>query len=76
MKIRTLDNKEFIGNSADELCWKLWQSMFKPNKTFKLWMKGSARRAKNWNGARVRTGNAENHLADLIAYNIVTLLEV
>ena len=75
MKILTLNKKVFEGESAETICWKLWNSMLKPNKSFERWMKSSARRARNWNGCEVRCTNADEHLADLIAGKIVKVLE-
>ena len=75
MKIRTLDNKIFEGKDAQEICEMLWKSMFMPDENFELWMEGSARRAKNWNGALISCVNAQEHLDGLIRNEIVELLE-
>jgi len=39
------------------------------------WMQGSARRARDWNGAIIRTSSAEDHVRDLIEAGILTPLD-
>jgi hypothetical protein len=74
MKIMTLDEKVFEGADSAEICRGLWHSMLFPDESFELWMKNNARRAFMWNNSEVRCTNADEHLADLIAGNIVKVV--
>jgi|GEM_PF-2799474 len=75
MKIKTLDGFIAEGENAEEVCKALWHSMIFADADFQTWMVNSAKRAKMWNGAIVRADSAENHLADLIANNVIRLLD-
>jgi hypothetical protein len=60
---------------ARELAEALWREMLVPEPTLEAWMENSARRAKEWNGAAIRTSSPEDHVADLIAAGLVVPVE-
>ena len=50
----------------------LWHEAFIPEPTLDVWMRGSAKRAKMWNGSVVSTASGEEHGRDLIEAGILT----
>jgi len=75
LRYQTLDGKPLEADSLRGIAEALWHLMFDPPPTLEEWMQGSARRAKDWNGAIVRTSSAEDHVRDLIEAGILTPLD-
>lgn len=69
----TLNGKTLEAESLRGIAEALWQEMLVPEPTLEAWMLGSARRAKDWNGAVIRTGSPEEHVRDLIAAGLLVV---
>jgi hypothetical protein len=72
LRYKTPDGKLLEAGSLRRLAEALWQEMMIPEPTLEAWMRGSAQRAKNWNGAIIRTSSPEEHVQDLIEAGILT----
>lgn len=75
MKYRTIDGAKFTADSYQDLAEQLWQSQFIPPPTLQEWMKGSAHRAKMWNGSELRTDTVEHHIEDMLAAELIEALQ-
>jgi len=75
LRYKTPDGKALEADSLRGLAEALWREMKFPEPSLEEWMQGSARRAKNWNGAIVRTSSPEDHVRDLIEAGILTPLD-
>ena len=73
-RYQTLDGKPLEAESLRGIAEALWQMMLVPPPTLEEWMQGSAKRAKDWSGAVIRTGSAEEHVRDLIEAGLLTPL--
>ena len=74
MKFKTPNDKIVEGQSHREVAEALWRLMMVPEPTLEEWMVGSARRAKEWDGAVIRTTSPEDHVEDLISSGFLTRL--
>jgi len=74
MRYRSLDGKVFTAGSYRELAEEYWQSQFDPPPTIEEWMAGSAKRARIWNEAEIRTDTVEHHIEDLIANGFIEVV--
>jgi hypothetical protein len=75
LKYKTPDGKTLEAESLRGLAEVLRQEMFIPDPTLEEWMIGSARRAKIWCGAVVRTSSPEDHVRDLIEAGLLIPVE-
>ncbi len=73
-RYQTLDGKPLEAENLRGIAEALWQMMLVPPPTLEEWMQGSAKRAKDWNGAVIRTGSPEEHVRDLIEAGLLTPL--
>ena len=75
LRYKTPDGKPLEAESLRALAEALWREMKFPDPSLEEWMRGSAARAKNWNGAVIRTTSPEEHMLDLIAAGILMPLD-
>jgi hypothetical protein len=75
LRYKTPDGKSIEAESFRGIAEALRREMLIPDPTIEEWMLGSAKRAKNWNGAVVRTTSPEEHVQDLIAAGILVVTE-
>ncbi len=74
-KYKTLDDRIFQGDTAEELCQNLHASaMFLADQSLQEYMAGYAERIKDMDGVDIRAWPAEDFIADLIAQGIITRL--
>lgn len=69
----TLNGETLEAPSLQGIAEALWQMKLVPEPTLEEWMLGSAIRAKNWNGAVIRTSSPEEHVQDLIEAGFLSL---
>ena len=70
-KFTTLDGHILEADSLEGIARQLWQLKLIPEATLEEWMLGSAKRAKDWNGAEVSVNSPDEHVADLVRCGVL-----
>ena len=71
LRYKTPNGKPVAAESLRGIAEVMWREMLIPEPTLEQWMIGSAQRAKDWNGAIIRTSSPEEHVQDLIDAGIL-----
>ncbi len=65
-RYQTLNGKTLEAESLQGIAEQLWHMKLVPEATLEEWMIGSAKRAKDWNGAEISVANVEEHVQGLV----------